>query len=609
MASGCRVNHLVTHRLLKACVLSFIVLLVVVGFALLGFSYFPFDLVKAKVDSLAADGNAEVFTQAYFERVVAKIRFVGMATLLASGLLYVGRRRMYALISDILTSFFSFSRELFSSVREEIKKGERTHLYALLLILLLAIAVRLCFLFQPMRWDEATTFINYASKPLYKGLSDYSLPNNHLFHTFLVNGAYILLGNKPWIIRLPALIAGILVVPASYLVTRVFYNKEAALLAAGIVASSPALIEYSTNARGYTLVCLIFLLILALGASLKQTRNLAAWFLFFLLSVIGFYTIPIMLYPFGIVIMWLFLSTIFKDTNLSHQFLIRDLAISVILVALMTITLYVPVLVTSSVRAFISHGFDTSRSLSHYVGMLGRDFRYVWDQWNFDTPTAIRFLLVVGFAASLVFHRRLARHRVPIVLAVVLFCIPVLLIQRMAPLYPRIWLFLLPLYIGLASAGVSCLCRPAEAKIGKYKPLLFPILAITLSLWVGVNTVQTQSIYYSNPSIDAEQITLFLKDFLRPGDKIVRDGWLGSPMLYYFNLYGVPVKHINLDSEPRGRLLVIDNVRGESIDEMLDQKRLRAKKPWVPQWLLAYDHRVPKLIKRYTFARLYEMQR
>ncbi|MDI6722712.1 MAG: hypothetical protein QMD97_04075, partial [Candidatus Aenigmarchaeota archaeon] len=39
-------------------------------------------------------------------------------------------------------------------------------------------------------------------------------------------------------------------------------------------------------------------------------------------SALGFYTIPIMLYPFGIVIMWLFLSIIFKDTTLCRNHLL-----------------------------------------------------------------------------------------------------------------------------------------------------------------------------------------------------------------------------------------------------------------------------------------------
>ena len=113
-------------------------------------------------------------------------------------------------------TLFSFLKQLARDFYKAAREEDRVHLCALLVILLLTIGLRLFFLFQPMRYDEANTFIQYASKPLYVRPSDYSLPNNHLFHTFLVHTAYLLLGNKPWVIRLPALIAGILLAPASY---------------------------------------------------------------------------------------------------------------------------------------------------------------------------------------------------------------------------------------------------------------------------------------------------------------------------------------------------------------------------------------------------------
>ena len=56
--------------------------------------------------------------------------------------------------------------------------------------------------------------------------------------------------------RLPALIAGILLIPATYLLFRVISNNLAALLSSALVAVSSPLIEFSTNARGYTTVTL-----------------------------------------------------------------------------------------------------------------------------------------------------------------------------------------------------------------------------------------------------------------------------------------------------------------------------------------------------------------
>src|SRR5678816_637484 len=60
------------------------------------------------------------------------------------------------------------------------------HRVALGLVLFLALAIRLYYLYQPIRYDEATTFLYFAVRPLPAAISDYSFPNNHIFHTLLV---------------------------------------------------------------------------------------------------------------------------------------------------------------------------------------------------------------------------------------------------------------------------------------------------------------------------------------------------------------------------------------------------------------------------------------
>src|SRR5207302_7320619 len=129
---------------------------------------------------------------------------------------------------------------------------------------LLAVAVRIPFLSQPMRYDEALTFNEFASRPLYYGLSFYPDPNNHLLNTLLMHGAFAVLGNQPWILRLPACLAGVLLAPATYTLARLLFGSGAAVLSATLVAVSSYLVEYSTNARGYTLQALSFVVLLAL---------------------------------------------------------------------------------------------------------------------------------------------------------------------------------------------------------------------------------------------------------------------------------------------------------------------------------------------------------
>ncbi len=587
------------YKLTKLFLLLLIVFLVIYGFLLLGISCLPFELVKAKIDTLAPYGRTDLLSVALFEQIVFRLRIFGIALLLISGAFYTGRRKTQQYVSNLLASFSSFIRELTQRFNEVVKKEDKTHLYAFFIVFLLAIAVRVFFLFQPMRYDEAFTFTYFASKPLYVGLS-YYLPNNHLLHTLLVRLAYLFFGNQPWIIRLPALFAGLLLVPTSYMVTRIFYNKHAALLTAGIVASSSALIEYSVNARGYTVLCLIFLLILALGTYLKKSRNPAAWLLFAVLSALGFYTIPIMLYPFGIVIVWLSLSTIFKDTDPSASNLLKDMFFSLIILAFLTFMLYVPIFVTVGVKSVISNRFIAPQSWSFFVAKLSPSLRSVWNHWNRAIPLGINLLLVIGFFTSLVFHKRLTIHRIPIILAVAIWCIPVLIVQRVVP-FPRVWLFLLPLYIGLASSGVSYLLRPIESKISHYKHVIFGILTITLSFWLSLNVIHTKSVYYSEQTgtlRDAKAITIFLKDYLKPGDRVLAFCPSDIPLVYYFNLYDVPVKHFFYDLDSSQRILLIVKKSTQTLERLLNKKDLSLT-----------NYSVPKIIQKYKFASLYEINR
>src|SRR5215203_4846783 len=120
-----------------------------------------------------------------------------------------------------------------------------------------ALLIRLLYMRQPIRHDEAYTYLYFASQPLGSALSDYTVPNNHLFHTLLVKAVTSVLGGSLPAIRLPAFVAGLLVVPAVYLLTRRSSgDRAAALIAMAAAAVWPELVHYSTNARGYSFIAL-----------------------------------------------------------------------------------------------------------------------------------------------------------------------------------------------------------------------------------------------------------------------------------------------------------------------------------------------------------------
>lgn len=120
-----------------------------------------------------------------------------------------------------------------------------------------ALALRLHGLDADLNHDEAFTWQSFASQPYGEIVSAYPVPNNHIFHSILVRIASRIFGAGEIAIRLPALLAGLAAIPAVFLLGRALFQRTPpALLAAWILALSPAHISFSQVARGYSLLLL-----------------------------------------------------------------------------------------------------------------------------------------------------------------------------------------------------------------------------------------------------------------------------------------------------------------------------------------------------------------
>ncbi|HNQ21528.1 MAG TPA: hypothetical protein PKK06_00370 [Phycisphaerae bacterium] len=113
-------------------------------------------------------------------------------------------------------------------------------------------AVRCGFLDQPIRYDEAWNYLFYSSRTPTHILTSLH-PNNHMLRTLLVRVASHWVGTSPAGLRVPALVAGVLLIPlTAWLAWTLCASRVSALLAALMVCASSPLVEYSTNSRGYT---------------------------------------------------------------------------------------------------------------------------------------------------------------------------------------------------------------------------------------------------------------------------------------------------------------------------------------------------------------------
>ncbi len=128
-------------------------------------------------------------------------------------------------------------------------------------ILLTFVALQLPSLTRGLEYDElysASRFI--VDTPLWRAATAVGMFNNHIAYSLAANGTVRLLGHAEWVLRLPAVIFGALAVVVVWRFTRATAGRQAGLLAAALLASSPFFLDWSRTARGYTGLALMTLL-------------------------------------------------------------------------------------------------------------------------------------------------------------------------------------------------------------------------------------------------------------------------------------------------------------------------------------------------------------
>jgi Dolichyl-phosphate-mannose-protein mannosyltransferase len=508
-------------RLLVTLVLAACVLL---GLALAVLSVVPSAQLTNRLLGATGEARAGANTQELATYLDVRLRLAaGLVLALAGGLVLV-RSGFEELLAAAFDGFRSWLTGLSRS--SPLLAGVPT---------LAALVMRIPFLSQPMRYDEALTFNEFASRPVYYGLSFYPDPNNHLLNTLLMHLAFVGLGNQPWVLRLPAFLAGVLLVPATFPLARSFYGERAAALAAVLVAVSSYLVEYSTNARGYTLQSLCFVVLMWLVVVAAQRHSRSALLAAALVGALGAYALPTMLYGVVIAALWLLLARRWpKVAGLEARTVAdqpdvrpRHLAASGLLLGLVVVLLYLPVLVISGADKIVSNRFVVALDRTEVVPELLRSLARTWAFWNRDIPWPLAALLVIGFGITVAFEVR--SKRVPLGLLAPLVCLVLVLAQRVAP-FERVWLFLLPLYFTVAAAGLA---RFVDGRL----------LAAAFGVVLGYLTLTSGSILASAETgafPEAEAVTRALAPRLAPDDAVVTQLPASLPQLqYYFPRFGL----------------------------------------------------------------------
>jgi Dolichyl-phosphate-mannose-protein mannosyltransferase len=351
--------------------------------------------------------------------------------------------------------------------------------------------------------DESASFIYYASHPLSIALTIYGSPNNHILHSVLMHIAYRMFGSAEWALRLPAFLAGVAIVPLTY-----FAAQRGALIAAALTASAPVLIDYSTDARGYTMLCCFVLLcLIALQRNAPRT--------FALSGALGFFTIPVMIYPFEMLVAW------------GRRKAIRPAMAAIVIAA----ALYAPALIISGLGAITSNPYvrplpfsDVARNFFPYLATVHAHL-------SAGIPIVVQILIAIGFLIGV--------RRQPIWIGLALVFVTVAL-QRVLP-FPRVWLpFLVLAFITAAAAWPW---ERSEAAV-----------AAALVIALAISGFTTERLRETGELRAVREIARELNVRAQPGDPLLALPPSEMPIAFY--CHRVEVLHPDLT---RPRLFVVEN--------------------------------------------------
>lgn len=556
-------------------------LLLVLSIGLIMLSLITYPTVIKYLSRFQPDGSFDSLSRTSYTTIIWIIR-IKAVILGAAGLFSLTNRKrsvdlldgLYRTISNI-----SIREDLSYHFQSVFGKDDRWFLAALGVITITGLLIRLIQIDRTVDYDEAYTFIHFASRSFRYIITDYSAPNNHVFHSMLVYAAYHIFGNHLWALRLPALLAGVLTIPAAYMAARVLYGRNAALTASVLVALTPMLIDFSDNGRGYTLLCLFSCLILWAAALLRERTTFCGWIMLAVFSVLGFYTVPVMVYPVATVFLWLLLSWFLKDTGGSRSKFIIEFVATSVLTIFVTLSLYSPILLLGTgLTSITGNDFVKSQGWSDFIQSVAGRIPRVWEVWNWMVPSILSILSVVGFVLLVILGWKRYSHKIPVWLAAVLGIGVLLVVQRVSP-WPRVWLFLLVYYLTWSAAGWVALVEFLFARKtwGGFR-MFFLSLAV-LAVIIGLIAFKNDPTFSSPEKTITKNIAGFIADHITDEDTLVAVSPFTIQVGYYLQMDGVPFERFydRARKEPikHAFLIVAERSKFPTIQSVVDFQELQ----------------------------------
>jgi hypothetical protein len=517
---------------LSAIVLS--VILLVIALAALVISILPYEPIADLADTLS-EGRADFFTEEFFASIQRLTLLAFMGLLFLGGIVIIFRRKVSDLIRTTGNLTGSEIQAGIDSLKTHWREANSLERWTLGILTLAAFGLRAAFMNQPMRYDEAVSWVVFSSKPFFITISYYPFPNNHIVHNLLVTLVTSIFGSSLWSIRLVDFVHGVLLVPLTWAVIRPWRGKAAALIASAWLAGTSMFVLHSTNARGYGILVMSFLLMIPAARRLMNRGGYGPALILVILGGLAFWNIPLAILPFGAILTWVAMNWILDSNTAARGEVFRGILVSGLGAGLLSLLLYMPVFIVSGPSALFGNEYVAAKDFAYLASNLGDGLAYMLETWVRDMPLLLLVLAALGLAAALLssFVRR--RRGVGLLPAALVWSVFVtLLFREVTP--PRGWMFLHWTIIASSALGLGWLASHMKENRQRIRESITLALVAVFLIgqgWPMLRDRTPETVSDTGVFPDAEPVAEYLLDRLEQGDVILSGGRTSFPLVYY----------------------------------------------------------------------------
>lgn len=565
----------------------------------------PYAPVKAFVDGRSSDGHAAGFNEPFFTAMVGRMQWAGLILLAYVGVGWYFRRRVVRGVGKLPGSMRRVGLVYRGAVANWWRTAPRWERLGLVTVVVVGLVARWLYLGYPLRHDEAFTVEAYARTPFYRQIADLREPNNHFLHTMLAGLSLRVFGDVEWAVRIPALLAGWLTIPAAFVLFRRCGSADIGFLGAGLLAVQSAHIEYSVLARGYSIVTFLFLIGLLVVADwpARPASRVRRW-TFTLVVAAGLCTVLSSLYMAAVLGCW-FLLRCWEFRKVRWRAALVAMAGATAGAAAIMILFYLPAGMVYGPETYFSSRFVQSSAYNYVVPKAIEVAGQLADHWGSGWPPIVYRALVGLSMLGVVVSWRRGWGPLPILAIAV--CVGLTLLQKVIH-FPRSFLFLSPLLLGSAAWGTVWLLRRTRI------PTAAPYMTTIVMFFLLTEVIRSQSVYLSNEignARDIREAAAFLRgQGMGAGDHVSVTLVSSMPAVYYFRKTGIPASVLEAPQWPVRRVFALEDtiphtgpegtpenqvmsnmelvLRVEGFDtERMGQPRLLWQSRWSRIWLYA----------------------